>query len=168
MPELEKRAEASEDKAVRLFLVGHFGVAPRNDVLDLIEDAGGVVVGDDFMFGFKWIAALGMVTKDPLKALTDRHFMSHMLPSPLFVDLKSDWGGYIVNAAKRVNAQGVVNLVMKYCPPHVENYPRMKERIESTGMPHIMFELEHEATSSSLEGMKTRVQAFLETIRSKK
>ncbi|MBU1880747.1 2-hydroxyacyl-CoA dehydratase family protein [bacterium] len=74
-------------------------------------------------------------------------------------------GDYIVDAANACEAQGVFNLVVKFCPPHMENYPLMKERIEARGMPHIMFELEHEAVS--LEAIRTRTEAFIETIRSK-
>ena len=164
LADLEKRATTDEDGAVRLFLSGHLCHAPRVDVLDLIEDAGGVIVGDDLFTGFRYFANDVQVTENPLEAIADQYFKNRP-PSPTVVDLTSNWGDYIVDAANASKAQGVINLIVKFCPPHMEHYPRVKGRLEAGGLPSIVFELEHEAVS--LEGIKTRVNAFIETIRSK-
>ena len=68
----------------------------------------------------------------------------------------------MVERAQNCNAQGAVVLIAKYCEPHLFHYPFIKEALKGAGIPHLMLETEHELVS--LEGMKTRLQAFMEML----
>ena len=63
---------------------------------------------------------------------------------------------------KASGAQGVVVLVVKYCEPHLFYYPFLREALAAAGIPHIMVETEHDVVS--LEGVRTRLQAFVEML----
>jgi benzoyl-CoA reductase/2-hydroxyglutaryl-CoA dehydratase subunit BcrC/BadD/HgdB len=84
------------------------------------------------------------------------------LPVPTRSYLPVRWENYIVERVKNSGAQGVVVLVAKYCEPHLFSYPFAKEALEIAGVPHIMLETEHEVVS--LEGVRTRLQAFVEML----
>ena len=40
-------------------------------------------------------------------------------------------------------AQGLIVLLAKFCEPHYFYYPRIKQRFESAGFPHLLLETEH-------------------------
>jgi benzoyl-CoA reductase/2-hydroxyglutaryl-CoA dehydratase subunit BcrC/BadD/HgdB len=64
----------------------------------------------------------------------------------------------------RNHAAGVISLVVKYCPPHLAYYPDIERKLSGAGIHALMLEMEHEVTS--LEQVKTRLQAFGESLES--
>jgi benzoyl-CoA reductase subunit C len=54
-------------------------------------------------------------------------------------------------------------LMAKFCEPHMYYYPEVKEAFERARMPHLLIETEHE--SVALEGMRTRVETFVEVLK---
>ena len=98
---------------------------------------------------------------DSIEALAKRYLVTS-LPVPTRRDLPLRWEKYVAERAKASKAQGVVILVVKYCEPHLFYYPFMKETLAAAGIPHIMVETEHEVVS--LEGLRTRLQAFMEML----
>jgi benzoyl-CoA reductase/2-hydroxyglutaryl-CoA dehydratase subunit BcrC/BadD/HgdB len=73
-----------------------------------------------------------------------------------------DWGDYIVQMVDRNQAAGAITLVVKYCPPHLAYYPDIERKLSRAGIHALMLEMEHEVTS--LEQVKTRLQAFGEAL----
>jgi len=68
----------------------------------------------------------------------------------------------VAEKAETCKADGVIILLAKYCEPHLFSYPFIKRTLADRGIPHLMIETEHEAMS--LEGIRTRVQAFMEML----
>ena len=161
IPELEKR-EGAPDGKVKVFLTGHLCHAPRTDVLDLIEEAGAMVVDDELFTGYRYFANDVEEGKDPIQSLAD-YFLKRTPYCPIKVDWETDWGDCIKDAVARCGAQGVLSLMPKYCPPHLCLYPDAKRRVANAGIPEVMIETEHEAVS--LEAIKTRLGAFVEIIK---
>jgi benzoyl-CoA reductase subunit C len=64
---------------------------------------------------------------------------------------------------RREKAEGMIVLMAKFCEPHMYYYPEVKEAFESRGIPHLLIETEHEAMA--IEGLKTRVETFLEIVK---
>jgi len=159
--ELSSREPAPDGK-VRVVLAGYLCYAPRTDVLDLLEQLGAVVVDDTLYVGFRSIAADTPAGEDPLRALA-RRLASPVPPCPTKVDLERDWIEYIVETARRSGAQGVVTLIAKFCPPLINYYSEVRRKMVEAGIPEVMLELEHELIS--LEQIRTRLQAFMETVR---
>lgn len=159
--EVEGR-EAPGNGRVPLLVSGHLCQAVKTDILDLIEEMGGMVVADDLYTGHRYFATDADTNAPPLEALAKR-YLNLAIPCPTRADPEGDWGEYLVRAAREVGAKGIISLVVKFCEPHMIYYPHLRDVLMAAGVPHLLIETEHEVVS--LAGVKTRLQAFLEMVR---
>ena len=158
------RASARARVGVRLHLSGHFCQAPKLEILNLIESCGATIVGDDLYHGFRYISTDVRETGDPVDALAEWYMARNTkVPCPTRVQNNVDWDGYLINAVKEERAEGVIVLMAKFCEPHMYYYPEVKEAFERHGVPHLLIETEHEGMA--LEGLRTRVETFVEIVR---
>ena len=148
--------------AARLFLSGHLCHAVRPSNLDLIEEAGGVVVGDDLYTGQRYYAAQVPEDVPPLEALIRRWF-DPGLACPEKVGGTRDWGQEIVDQVRQTKAEGVVSFLPKHCEPHMFLHPYVKDRLAEEGIPMLLIQTEHEVLG--IEGNRTRFQALVETLK---
>ncbi len=165
VPKLEK-ARPRPSRKVKLFLSAHLCQAVKLDILELVDDLGAVVVGDDLFTGSRYF---GMdVTLDGRPSA--EAFAARYLNSPFFnptgFNIKRDWPEHVVQSVKECGAGAVMILLPKNCEPMMINYPIARGKIEKAGIPVLMIETEHEMVS--LSGAKTRMQAFIETLNSRK
>lgn len=142
--------------------VGCLCQAPRFDFLDVIEEVGAVVVDDDLYMGSRSIIHDVAPGGDPIEALAMR-YLQRVPPCPTKVDWETIWGDYIVERVRQVGAQGVITMLVKFCPPHLCYYPDQKRALAVASIPEVLMEVEHEVVS--LEPLKTRLQAFVEGMR---
>ena len=167
LEELVTTLEASRDKmpnGVRVYLSGHFCQAPKLGILGMIEDCGGIVVDDDLYHGTRYISTDVDEVGDPLSALAQWYLARNIkVPCPTRVDQNADWETYLLGAMEKSKAQGMIVLMAKFCEPHMYYYPEIKEAFEARGVPHLLIETEHETTA--LEGLRTRVESFLEMVK---
>jgi benzoyl-CoA reductase subunit C len=160
---IESHASRRPD-GVRLHLSGHFCQAPKLEILDLIESCGVTVVGDDLYHGFRYVSTDAPETGDPVEALAHWYMARNTkVPCPTRVQNNVDWDSYLINAVKEGRAEGVIVLMAKFCEPHMYYYPEVKEAFERHGVPHLLIETEHE--SMALEGLRTRVETFVEIVK---
>ncbi len=155
-------AKPSSVKGNKLFLSGHLCQSLKADILDLMEGVGGIIVDDDLYTGYRYYAVDAEMNGSPVEALAKRH-LEKSLPVPTRTGLPMRWEKYIVNRVKASGAQGAVVLLVKFCEPHLFYYPFIKDALAEAGIPHIMVETEHEVVS--LEGVRTRLQAFIEMLK---
>lgn len=151
-------------RTVRLHLSGHFCQAPKPEVLEMIEDCGVTVVGDDLYHGFRYVSTDVPEQGDPIAGLA-RWYMDRNtgVPCPTRVQNNVDWDAYLLNAMRDEKADGMIVLMAKFCEPHMYYYPEVKEAFEKAGVPHLLIETEHE--SMALESLKTRVETFVEIVK---
>ena len=153
-------------QGLRLHLSGHFCQAPKPEILDMIENCGVVIVGDDLFHGFRYISTDVNPEGDPIAALAEWYMARNTgVPCPTRVQNNVDWDAYLLKAIEREDAQGMIVLMAKFCEPHMYYYPEVKEAFERRGVPHLLIETEHE--SMALEGLKTRVETFVEIVKRK-
>ena len=153
-------------RGVRVYLSGHLCQAPKPEILDLIEECGGVVVDDDLFHGFRFVATDIDETGDPLDALARWHLArNRRVPCPTLTDEKADWDQFLLGAVARSKAQGLIVMQVKYCEPHMFFYPEIKEAFERAGVPHLLVETEHE--QMPMEALKTRLETFMEIVKRK-
>jgi benzoyl-CoA reductase subunit C len=145
----------------RIFLSGHLCQGPKIDILGLIEGTGGLIVDDDLYTGYRYYGLDVAMNGSPVENLAKR-FLERDIPVPTRSDGRIRWDQYVAERAKNCDAQGVIVLIAKYCEPHLFHYPFIKKALKGAGIPHLMLETEHELVS--LEGMKTRLQAFMEML----
>jgi bcr-type benzoyl-CoA reductase subunit C len=151
---------APRSGAVRVFLSGHLCHAPKPAVLDLVEECGGVVVDDDLYTGFRFIFADIDEALPPVDAMAEWYLSRNSrLPCPTRAVKGLDWEDYLLDAAVRSGAQGLIILQAKFCEPHMFYYPEIKEAFDERGIPHLLIQTEHE--EMPLEALKTRVETFL-------
>jgi bcr-type benzoyl-CoA reductase subunit C len=163
LSELESQS-VPVSRDVRLHLSGHFCQAPKPELLDMIESCGATVVGDDLYHGFRYISTDVPEDGDPVDALATWYMARNTkVPCPTRVQNNVDWDGFLINAVKNERAQGVIVLMAKFCEPHMYYYPEVKEAFERHAVPHLLIETEHE--SMALEGLKTRVETFVEVVK---
>lgn len=76
-------------------------------------------------------------------------------------DLQSRFG-YLKGPTRDWKVNGAILLLVRYCDPFAFEMPGMKDYLESIGIPSTYIEYDH--TMGSLAPLRTRVEAFLETI----
>ncbi|MHC1566597.1 MAG: 2-hydroxyacyl-CoA dehydratase subunit D [Candidatus Syntropharchaeia archaeon] len=153
--------EGKDDK-IRVILVGCLCQTPQFDILDLIEDLGMTVVDDDIYVGSRYFANDVEVNGNPLESIAER-YLKKIPFCPTKGDWETKWGEYAIEMMRKNNAQGIISLLVKYCPPHMCYYPDFRAEMIKNGVNEVMIEVEHETVS--FENIKMRLQSFVETIR---
>jgi len=157
--ELErKKGEVPEPAGKRLVMAG--GICNHPDIYRIIEEAGGVVVGDDLCTGSRYFEGIAKAQGDPVAAIAER-YMSRP-PCPAKHAGLYDRARHLVDIVREKKAQGVVFFFLKFCDPHAFDYPYLKEALDRTGIPSIMVEVEDQLPSEGQ--MQTRFETFIEML----
>ncbi|SNT11611.1 2-hydroxyacyl-CoA dehydratase subunit D [Rhodococcoides kyotonense] len=152
------------DDLVRLHLSGHFCHAPKPEILDVIEESGGLVVDDDLYTGFRYISTDVPEIGDPFEALSTWYMQRNInAPCPTRVTSKVDWDTYLLDSLSVSRSVGVVVLMAKFCEPHMLYYPELRKALEQNGIPSLLIETEHEGIP--VETLRTKMETFVERIR---
>ncbi len=151
--------EAPLSKSPRLILVGP--VLDDPTVLDIIDDLGACVVGDDLCTGSRYFNQPAIETEeaDPIEALADRYLKRW--PCPTKHSLRCQRGAYLLELVEERKANGLVFTLQKFCDPHAFDYAIVKETLDAAGVPHLLLELEQ---TPAVGQLRTRLEAFLEML----
>lgn len=161
--ELEQ-SNPTQRQGVPVFLSGHLCHTPKIEILDMIEEMGGIVVDDDLHTGFRYFAKNVSEEGDPLEALVDSfRVIEPDCISRIHPDNK--WDEYLLRKAKEAGAKGVIILQPKFCEHQNFAWIYQKKTLSEGGMDHLLIESEHEMIS--LEKIRTQMQAFVEMIQAK-
>ena len=152
-------SKTKTDKGVKLILDGHM-VEPLS-LLDLIQEVGGYVVGDNIATGSRCIAKDISLDGDPLEAIIDQHLASP--PFSGYYDPRLDRGQFLVDLVEKHGASGLIFLILYQCDPYIYDYPDLKKALNNAGIPNLMIQME--LSTTSLAQVRTRLQAFTEIIR---
>ena len=142
----------------RLVLTG--GMCDHPDIYQIIEDAGGVVVWDDFCTGSRYFEGLINQDGDPIVSIAERYLKRIICPAK-----HSGLTGRaenLIDIVKSKNADGVVFIFLKFCDPHAFDYPYIKKHLDQEGIPNTLIEMEDQFFLG--ERLKTRFEAFIETL----
>ncbi len=156
----EPPAQRGELKGRPRVLVTGSYVDEGAELLKLIEDSGGVVVAEDTCTGSRYYDRLVEESEDVYDALARRYL--EKIPCP-FVDHYEDRLAAVKEAVKRFNVHGVVVWAVKFCDVHLFDAPMLAEELRDMGVPCII--LEWSPTEAEWAPLKTRVEAFIETLR---
>ena len=142
----------------RLVLSG--GMCNIPSVHSLIEDCGAAIVWDDSCSGARYFEGSIDPDGDIIESIAERYMDKIECPAK-HTDLFRR-GEALVNIAKNNKADGIIFLFLKFCDPHAFDYPYIKEMLVKEGIASMLLEIE--APLPSGEQLKTRCQAFLETL----
>lgn len=142
---------------LRILVVG--SELDNSDYIKIIEDAGAIVVADDLCTGSRYFTDPVGTDGDSLQALAKRYISktpcARMYPvSKIFTHVKEQIKAYKV--------QGIVYEVIKFCDTYGENVPLFRNFIKDLDIP--VLQLSREYALSGVGQMKTRIQAFFESI----
>lgn len=146
-----------EKPRVRVFVSGKLGEPPV--LMDVLDQAGAVCVGDDLCTGSRYIAGDAAENGDPYVALADRQL--DRLPAAFFAN-KQDRRDFMIKKVRETKANGVIFLHLKFCEPENYDYPYLEESLRAAGIPALR--LETEVGNVSLGQIRTRVGAFVEML----
>jgi benzoyl-CoA reductase/2-hydroxyglutaryl-CoA dehydratase subunit BcrC/BadD/HgdB len=157
--ELEKKKEnATSSAGKRIVLAG--GICNHPDIYRIIEEAGGVVVWDDFCTGSRYFEESIKDNADPITAIAGRYLTRPVCPAKhagIFTR-----GENLLRIVKEKDASGVVFFFLKFCDPHAFDYPYMKEFLDREGIPSMMLEVEDQLPSEGQ--LRTRFETFVEML----
>jgi benzoyl-CoA reductase/2-hydroxyglutaryl-CoA dehydratase subunit BcrC/BadD/HgdB len=134
-------------------------------ILELLEEAGGVVVIEEFAEGIKPYWQTVKTDRDPMQALAEAYFMDRVVPA---------WfrpGGerltHLVELAKDYSVDGVVWYQLLYRESYkMQSYYFPEILKKETGL--TMLTLESDYDPAETAQMSTRIETYVESIRSKK
>jgi bzd-type benzoyl-CoA reductase N subunit len=155
---LEGEDRGGGEARTRLFGVG--SVMDQWEFLRMLEELGGTFADDDFCTGHRYFEGDVSEGGDPLDAITDRLMERGQCACKHMPD--KNRSERIVQRARACGAKGAIFFQFKFCEPHGFDYPFIKTALGDAGFATL--ELEIEQGSVSIEQLRTRVEALLETV----
>ncbi len=156
---LQGEEQQSEAKTP-LLVSGSICTTP--DLFELIAELGAEVVEDDLCSGHRYFQDLVEVNVPPEEALARR--MWRRVNCPAKHQTREDRASRLLKSAGESGAMGVVFYLQSFCEPHLFDLPYLRKRLQDElQIPSLV--LESELQSFSRGQMRTRLQAFIETLR---
>jgi benzoyl-CoA reductase subunit C len=168
--EVKKRTHEPKKKPVRLLIWS--STLDDVDIMQVFEDKANVVM-DETCGGIRAFRGKVKLTADPLDGLAD-YYMKEITCARTFrqatlgetkkdytKDLQSRFG-YFKGILRDWKINGAVLLLVRYCDPFAFEMPSLKDYFDSIGIPSTY--IEYDYTIGTLAQLRTRVEAFLETV----
>jgi len=160
LAELERRDPASRSAGPRLLVIG--GTLDQPGYLELIESMGASVVADQLCWGSKSFADLADREIDPIDAI-GRRILEHM-PCPRMLNQYPRRLASLLEAVDRYRVDGIVCERLKFCDLWGGEIEMLRRSLkQEAGIPVLVLERDY-ATGGGAGQLRTRVQAFLETL----
>ena len=168
--EVKNRTDGPEEKSARLLIWS--SILDDIDIVQVFENKANVVMSES-CGGIRTYRAEVKFTADPLEGLAD-YYLKEITCARTFRqatlgetrkdyarDLQSRFG-YLKGVIKEWKINGAIMLLVRYCDPFAFEMPGLKDYFDSLGIPSTY--IEYDYTTGALAPLRTRVEAFLETI----
>ncbi len=161
--ELEQGDSGADPKGpVRIFLTG---VMARPSVIaNTLDELEVWVVGDDLGLGSLYYA-----TEIPEGGEAHADLAAGYLRYPPCSTLHPSSparAGTLIDRVRDRRAEGVLILITKFCEPELFDHPLLKEDLDEAGIPSALVETELGMTAPG--GLRTRIEAFIETLKERR
>lgn len=135
---------------------------PNWKLFNLIEKAGGVVVGEESCTGSRYYKDLvdesGETVDEMLDAIAERYFkINCAVFTPNDQRMKD-----IVQMAKDLHADGIVDVALQFCTLYEMESFAVERAAEEAGIPFMHITTDYAGEDAGQ--LQTRIEAFLETI----
>lgn len=164
--ECEQRVEAGEGVTPkgtkRILYTGTPMAVPNWKLFNLIEKAGGVVVGEESCTGSRYYKDLvdesGETVDEMLDAIAERYFkINCAVFTPNDQRMKD-----IVQMAKDLHVDGIVDVALQFCTLYEMESFAVEKAAEEVGIPFMHITTDYAGEDAGQ--LQTRIEAFLETI----
>jgi benzoyl-CoA reductase/2-hydroxyglutaryl-CoA dehydratase subunit BcrC/BadD/HgdB len=160
--DLKKQAAPSVKGSARVLLTGSTLAVGDYKLLDLIEEAGGVVVMEEFAEGMRPYWESVNLGGDLMEELADCYFWRRVAPA--WFRPGRERLDFLVKLSKDFNVAGLIWYHLMYRESYkVESYYFPDILKNETGLS--MLTVESDYDTSEVGPMRTRVETFIETIR---
>jgi len=147
----------------RILLTGSTLARGDSKVMDIIEDIGGVVVMEEFAEGIRPYWSNVKPDGDLMANLAQSYFMDRVCPG--WFRPGTERLDFLIKLAREYKAAGVIWYQLMYRESYkVESYFFLDILKKETGLNMLTLESEYDAMETG--PMKTRIETFIETIRS--
>ena len=155
---VSKEKNINAKSGPRILLTGSF--QDQGWLTDIIEELGGSVVCEDICTRVRYFADnVDEESDDILSAISKRYIQKP--PCARMVDLDKRLK-HIYNLLKEFNINGVIYYLLKFDDPYLFEFPEVKQSLRNNEIPVLLIESDH--CLGAKEQIKTRIQAFLETL----
>jgi benzoyl-CoA reductase/2-hydroxyglutaryl-CoA dehydratase subunit BcrC/BadD/HgdB len=158
-----KQQPDSEAKGPRILLTGSTLALGDNKVLDIIEEAGGVVVVEEFAEGIKpyWIEV--SLKGDHMKALAEAYFWKRVPPA--WFRPGKERLDFLIQLVRDFRADGVVWYQLMYRESYKTEAYYFPDRLRrETGLSMLSVESDYDA--AEVGQLRTKIDTYVETLRS--
>ena len=154
------RSEGSGDYRARLMIVG--GELDDPEYVEIIEGQGGLVVTDSTCFGSRLMwRKVDEDEEDPIRALA-RYYIADRPSCPRMYGDQPNRIAYTRELAREFRVDGVIGERLLFCDQWVVEHYMTSQDLKKDGIPFLTLDREYILTGKGQ--LRTRVQAFLETI----
>jgi benzoyl-CoA reductase/2-hydroxyglutaryl-CoA dehydratase subunit BcrC/BadD/HgdB len=149
----------------RIFLSGSIIPPKDTKLINIIEQMGGRIVGDDLWSGLN--PYLNLNIKEPsIKGIAEAYINRVPHAALPYLDLETDKRlKNLKQLIKDYRAQGVIYHTLRYCDPFTFKAGETKDVLKKEGIP--LLEIHTEYAGSDIEAIRTRAEAFVELIKNK-
>jgi benzoyl-CoA reductase subunit C len=168
--EVKRRTARPEKKSARLLIWS--STLDDTDIMHVFEAKANVVMNES-CGGIRAYRGEVKLTTDPLEGLAD-YYLNEITCARTFRqaslgETKKDYArdlqsrfGYLKSTIRDWRINGVVMLLVRYCDPFAFEMPSLKDYLNNIGVANTY--IEYDYTAGALAPMRTRVEAFIETI----
>jgi benzoyl-CoA reductase/2-hydroxyglutaryl-CoA dehydratase subunit BcrC/BadD/HgdB len=169
--ELEQRVRqgigVAPKGAPRVLISGTPMAIPNWKLHDTIENSGAVVVTEESCTGTRYFTDLvdvngASTTDDLIKSMAEKYLNINCACFTPNNERPAD----VVRLAKEYHADGVVYYVLQFCHEFNTEYAKIERALKAEGIPVIKIETDYSDSDSGQ--LKTRIETFVEMIRSSK
>jgi bcr-type benzoyl-CoA reductase subunit C len=156
--EKDKPRFTDQDGYFKVIMAGIVVEPPT--IYDMIDEVRGTIVDDNLCTASRYIYHDVEVGTDPAEALADRH-----MRKPNFTPINSDVETIytdLLDLYRGGEAETIFYIHIKYCESQDYDLPDIKVKMREEGIPFLELETEYQTTH--LSQMKTRLQAFCESV----
>jgi len=154
--------ESDVADAPRLLLVGPNVAFGDYKVLELVNEAGGLIVGEEICEGVRFYWQNVQNNGDLVNALAKR-YLKDRLPRAFMRESAVKRFEFIKNMAKEFNVTGIIWYQLLYCDTYdIESYYFIKE-MEKLRIPVLKLESDYDILDRG--PLRTRIETFIETLK---
>ena len=164
--ELEARIAKGEGvapaNAPRLMLSGCPMAVPNWKLPFVVESTGAVIVGEESCIGTRNSRDLVDESADTLDGMIDALADRYMKIDCACFTPNNERLENVEALAKQVKADGVIHYSLLFCQPYTHEALKVDKTLSAAGIP--MLSIETDYSMEDVEQLKTRVEAFVETL----
>jgi bcr-type benzoyl-CoA reductase subunit C len=121
------------------------------------------IVDDDLANGWRTVSKDKLKLENLVEGITE--YLFNPAPCCCIYNPDNDRHAYLVKKAKQSQADGVLFWYIKFCEPDAFDQPQLAKRLKEEGIRTAFIDLE--LSTSNLEAVKTRLNAFCEMLENK-